>query len=143
VISEQASGLTLDNDLLVTDVVTGKPLDNTEVLSLAATIQSIFVSVTLESRSLDQVDACHRLWVEVAQLFSELCDAWAGIESDDASIAWLRRRLTHFMELALDRCELYSITESARRVYAKRKALDSDSEYSFGTRGEIEPVREF
>ena len=143
IVSELAFGLKSDNAMLTESVMCGEKAELSEAMSLAAMVESLYVTATLESRQLGQVDACHRLWADTARLFSELCDAWAGIESDDASIAWLRRRLTHFMELALDRCELYSITESARRVHVKRKAFDSDSEYSFGTRGEIEPVREF
>jgi hypothetical protein len=108
-----------------------------------AIAHSLFVSTTLESRTLDRVDACHQLWSEAARLFSELCDSWTGIESTDPGVQWLRGRLAHYRELCEDRCELYHVTESARRLYAKRKVFDSDSEYSLGTRGAIEPIRGF
>jgi hypothetical protein len=71
------------------------PIDQAEVLSLAAIAQSLFVSTTLESRTLDRVEDCRQLWSEAARLFGELCDSWAGIESGDQSIAWLRGRLAH------------------------------------------------
>jgi hypothetical protein len=136
-ISEQAFGLTLDNGLLVADVTAGGPLESAELMGLVAGMTALYLSVTLESRTLGSVDKCHRLWSQAARLFSKLCDSWTGIESGEQSVAWLRGRLEHYRSLCLDRCELYRVTEIERQVYAKRKASDSDSEYSFGTRGEI------
>jgi hypothetical protein len=118
-------------------VSAGEPVDQTEVLSLASMAQSLFVTATIESRRLDRVEDCRRLWRETAHLFEELCSTWADVTSNDPNIHWLRGRLVHYRSLCVDRCELYRVTENERRVYAKRKALDSDSEYSFGTRGEI------
>jgi hypothetical protein len=74
-IQEFAYSLPLDNGLLVADITAGKPIDQTEVLSLAAAIQSIYISVALESRALGRIDACHQVWSEAAGLFSELCDS--------------------------------------------------------------------
>ena len=142
-INEFSFSLPLDNGLLIADIQNGLPIDSVEVLSLASQAQSLFISTTLESRALGSVDKCHQLWSEAAGLFSELCDSWAGIDSDEQSIIWLRGRLVHYHELALDRCGLYSISESERLMFARCKAFESDSKYSFGTRGEIEPVREF
>jgi hypothetical protein len=134
---EFAFSLPADSCLLRASVAAGEPIDQAEILSLIALSHSLFVSITLESRTFDRIDKCHALWSEAAGLFSELCDSWTGIESDDPSVAWLHDRLEHYRLLCEDRCELYHVTESARRVYAKRKAFASDSEYSFGTRGDI------
>jgi hypothetical protein len=137
VISEQAFGLTLDNGLLVQSVSTGEPPDNAELLSLAAAAQALYISAALESRALGRIDACYRLWLETAALFAELCDSWAGVQSTDPGVRWLRGQLAHYRSLCVDRCELYRVTESERRVFAKRRVFDSDNEYSFGTREEI------
>jgi hypothetical protein len=61
------------------------------------------------------------------------------MNSGGPNIAWLRNRLEHFRELASSRIELYSVTERERRLWAKRKASDSDN----ATRGDIQPVRGF
>jgi hypothetical protein len=142
-IQEFAFSLPTDAGLLRAGVSAGEPIDQTEVLSLAAMAQSLFVTATIESRRLDRVEDCRRLWGETARVFEELCSAWAGVQSDDSSVAWLRGRLEHYRSLCVDRVELFSITESARREFAERRAADSDNEHAFGTRGDIEPVREF
>ena len=141
-IQEFAFSLPADSGLLRTSVSAGEPIDQAEVLSLGAMAQSLFVTVTVESRGLDRVDDCRQLWGEAATVFSELCDSWAGIQSDEQSVAWLRERLSHFRELCEDRVSIYSITEIERREFAQAKAFDSTDGYSFGTRSESEPVRE-
>jgi hypothetical protein len=132
VISEQAFGLTLDNGLLVADVVAGKPTDQTEVLSLMAMAESLYVTATLESRQLGNVQACHQLWAEVARLFNELCNGWTDVRSDDQSIVWLKSRLNHFQNLCRDRTSLYTISEAERRQYQERRSIEVET--SFGER---------
>jgi hypothetical protein len=131
-IQEFASSLLADAGLLRASVSAGEPIDQTEVLSLAAMAQSLFVTVTVESRKFDRVNACHQLWTEAAKLFSELCDSWAGIESDDPQVKWLRGRLTHFAELCRDRTSLYAISERERSEYQERRSIEVET--SFGER---------
>jgi len=88
--------------------------------------------VTLESRQLGNVRACFELWTEAARLFSELCDQWTDVQTDDPSIVWLRGRLRRFYELAQDRVSLYSINEAERWKYQARK--DTELETAFGDR---------
>jgi hypothetical protein len=142
-IQEFAYSLPADAGLLRASLIAGEPVDQAEVLSLASQAQSLFISTTLASRQLGVIDRCRDLWGETAQLFDNLCQILADVETDDPQVQWLTKRLTHFASLARDRTSLYNVSESARREFAERKAFDSDSEYSFGTRGEIEPVREF
>jgi hypothetical protein len=124
-ISQEFSfSLPLDNGLLRQSVMAGEPIDLAEVLSLAAMAQALFISVTLESRTLEWVNECYELWAEAARLFGELCDSWAGVESGEQSIAWLRGQLTHYHELCEDRMSLYS-EGRARRQYVRQKAQDS------------------
>ena len=52
----------------------------------------------------------------------------------DPNIRWLRGRLDHFRSLSLDRCELFSVTESERLECAKRKADEGGLETVFGNR---------
>jgi hypothetical protein len=135
VIQEFAFSLPADSYLLRAQVTAGEPIDQAEVLSLMAIAQSLFVSTTLESRTLNRVEDCHQLWSEAAGLFSELCDSWGGIpKSDDPNIHWLRSRLEHFRSLSEDRCELYHITEKERLEHAKCKEAEMS---------DPEPVREF
>jgi hypothetical protein len=132
VISEQAFGLTLDNGLLVADVTAGGPLESAELMGLAAGVTALYVSVTLESRTLGSVDKCHRLWLETAALFAELCDSWTGIESTDPGVQWLRGRLEHYHFLSLDRVELYDVSEQERADYQERRSIEVET--SFGER---------
>jgi hypothetical protein len=112
-------------------VTAGEPIDQAEVLSLMAIAQSLFVSTTLESRTLDRVEDCHKLWTEAARLFSELCDSWAGIpESHDPNIHWLRGRLEHYRSLCEDRESLYSISERERLAHVARKEIGLESAFS-------------
>ena len=66
------------------------------------------------------------------RLFSELCDQWTDVQTDDPSIVWLRGRLRRFYELAQDRVSLYSINEAERWKYQARK--DTELETAFGDR---------
>lgn len=143
ILQEFSFSLVTDCHLLVQDLADQKSVPLAEVISLGSQAESLYVTVAIESRRLGQVRQCFELWRDATALFSELHDSWTDVAADDQSIQWLRGRLAHFREMAEDRTSLYNVSESARRVYAKRKAFDSDSEYSFGTRGEIEPVREF
>ena len=99
ILQEFAFCLPADSSLLRADVISGEPIDQSEVWSLGAMATALFISVTIESRTLDRVDAARELWSETARLFTELCESWASIDCDDPSITWLRARLfvtSHF-----------------------------------------------
>jgi hypothetical protein len=59
-IQEFAFSLPTDSGLLRTSVVAGEPIDQAEVLSLTAMAQSLFVTITIESRALDRVRIAFR-----------------------------------------------------------------------------------
>jgi hypothetical protein len=142
VIQEFAVCLPADSGLLRASVIAGEPIDQTEVLSLAAIAQSLFVSITLESRTLNRVEDCLGLWADAARLFSELCNSWDSVpESGEPSITWLRGRLEHYRSLCEDRCELYSISEQERLLHAKCKEAEMSDNGSSSS--ESEPVRDF
>lgn len=124
IVSEAAFGLKLDNGLLVSEIANGQSPDYAEALSLAALAQSLYISVSMESRQLGDIAKCHRLWAEVAQLFDELCGTWTDVESDDPQIHWLRSRLTHFQSLCRDRMALYDVSERQRLAHAARRDAD-------------------
>jgi hypothetical protein len=132
IISEATFGLKLDNGLLVSEIAGGQSPDYAEVLSLAAMAESLYVTATLESRQLGNVQACHQLWAEVARLFNELCNGWTDVRSDDQSIVWLKSRLNHFQNLCRDRTSLYTISEAERRQYQQRRSIEVET--SFGER---------
>jgi hypothetical protein len=119
-----ALSICLDNALLATSVTAGEAVPPSEILSLAAGAQAIFITATLESRAFDRVHDHFMLWSELSQLFAELCDSWTNVQSSDPDITWLRGRLEHFRDLCCDRTELY-YEGRARRRYVKRKAADS------------------
>ena len=73
---EFRSTLPLDNGLLAAAIAAGEPPEHAEILSLAAAVQAIYLSVTLEARELGRIDACYALWHETAGLFTDLCSAW-------------------------------------------------------------------
>lgn len=130
-------GITLDCHLLRTDAASGRPVPASEALSLAAAVQAIYLTATMESRRLQRVKACHELWTEIARLFDELCSAWVGADSDDPQIQWLCGRLEHFRTLAIDRTQLYEIRASERRRHALCR---EDAAQSFGQRNESTPT---
>jgi hypothetical protein len=49
------------------------------------------------------------------------------VDTDDSNIAWLRGRLNHYRELALDRVELYDVTERERLEYQEHKAIEVET----------------
>jgi hypothetical protein len=49
------------------------------------------------------------------------------VDTDDSNIAWLRGRLNHYRELALDRVELYDVTERERLEYQEHKAIEMET----------------
>ncbi len=120
--SDFCVGITLDNSLLLQDIVTGKPIPLTEVLSLGSAAQTIFITTVLESRKLDRVQDQYLLWRELFGLFNELCKSWADAGSNEESITWLLARLRHFRDLAEDRCAIFSISEKERIAHSKIRA---------------------
>jgi hypothetical protein len=121
IVSELTFGLKSDNAMLSESIICGEKAELSEALSLVAMAESLYVTATLESRALGKIADCRQLWVEVAELFGELCDSWTDVKSGDPSVEWLRGRLRRLLELSADRCELYSITEKERRAHAKCK----------------------
>src|SRR5260370_1082656 len=135
-VQEFAYGLPVDSGMLRASVTTGGPVDQAEILSLAAMAQALFITATIESRRSGRGDVCHQLWGEVAQLFEALVGVWAGVESADPAIDWLRGRFTHFASMARDRVELYQVTERERCTHAANR--DADFETAFSARHGIE-----
>jgi hypothetical protein len=131
-IQEFAYCLPADAGLLHASVSAGEPIDQTEVLSLAAMAQSLFVTATIESRRLDRVKDCRRLWGETAQVFVELCSAWADVTSNDPNITWLRARLEHYRSLCEDRESLYNVSDRERMTYAANREIGMET--AFGDR---------
>jgi hypothetical protein len=137
ILQEFSFSLVTDCHLLVQDLADQKSVPLDEVISLAAIAEALFNSTTLESRTLGSVDKCYQLWSEAAGLFDRLVTVWADVDSADSNIHWLRGRLAHYHELAIDRVDLFSITESDRREHAKCRETEMSSET------ETEPVAEF
>jgi hypothetical protein len=132
-----ADSLPVDAGLLRADITSGRPIDHAEILSLAALAQALFVTVTVESRTLDKVDDCRRLWSEAAGLFEELCSSLADINSDDLSVQWLRGRLIHLRDQAADRKEMFTVSLKERLRHAADRGADFET--SFTERHSIEP----
>ena len=130
IVDEFNVSLRLDSAILVLSTTTDESVDQAEVLSLAAMAQAFFVSITLESRQLGRVEACHELWTEAAQLFDGLSGAWVQVDSDDPQIEWLRSRLTHFASLARDRVALYDVSERQRLANAARRDVGLETAFS-------------
>lgn len=118
-------------------VLAGEQVAPGEIVESMASALALYNLATIASRELDRVKDCYTLWHGVHTEFDALCQAWEGVPQDGELIGLYRVHLCRLLELSADRCELYNVTESERRVYAKRKVFDSDNEYSFGTRGEI------
>ena len=135
--SDFAPSMSLDNSLLRQSVVNAEPIPLAEVLNLAALAQAIYISATLESRSLGRVKDCRKLWSGISQLFDELAQSWVDVNCDDPNIRWLQGRLEYFYSAAKDRREMFTVTEKERLKHAKDRG-DTEIE-SFGSRSEREP----
>jgi hypothetical protein len=118
-------------------VLAGEQIAPREIVELMASARALYDVATLASRELDRVKDCYTLWHGVHAQFEALCQAWESVPQDGELVGQHRAHLRRLLELSADRTSLYSVTESARRVFAKRKVFDSDNEYSFGTRSEI------
>jgi hypothetical protein len=126
------SSARLDNALLRCDVVSGRAVPLPEILSLAGMAEAIFISATCEARSSDRVKDCRTLWAGIAELYAELAEAWVDVScNENQSILWLRSRLEHFRSVALDRREMFTVTEKERLKHAKDR--DADIERSNGS----------
>ena len=139
ILQEFSFSLVTDCHLLVQDLADQKSVPLAEVISLGSQAEALYVTATLESRALGKIADCRQLWVEVAELFGELCDSWTDIKSGDPSVAWLRGRLHRLLELCRDRTSLYNISEQDRSEYAERRSGLPDEGYD----SQPEPVREF
>lgn len=91
IVSELAFGLKSDNAMLTESILCGEKAELSEALSLAAMAESLYITVTLESRELGKIADCRRLWVEIARLYDELCGAWTKVDSLDSSINLVAR----------------------------------------------------
>ena len=125
IVNELAFGLKLDNALCAAECADGQIPPTAEILSLAAAAHGLYISLTLESRSLGRIDDCRGLWWGAAQLFNDLCDSWIPVDIQaNPDIQWLKNRLEHFRSLALDRAELYMVNANDRLEFAKTKEAD-------------------
>jgi hypothetical protein len=71
-----AFSVSLDCGLLRQSIAAGEQIPPAEILSLAAAVEALYISTTLESRQLGDIAKCYQLWREIAALFAELCDSW-------------------------------------------------------------------
>lgn len=124
IVQDFAFSVKLDCGLLIESLAAGEAVQYSEVLSLAAAVQAIYVTVTLESRQLSRIQQCFELWSETAELLKELCAGWIDVATTEPAVKWLQTQMEHYHGLALDRVELYSEGWDRRR-YVKRKAADS------------------
>jgi hypothetical protein len=141
IIQDFALGICLDCGLLRQSLAAGEAIPPGEILSLGSAAEAIYITACLESRTLDRIGACHKLWSQTAQLFEELAQAWVDVASgdenvvEDQNIQWLRGRIAHFAALCQDRVSIYTISETDRRKY--REGREIGSEFSFSSRSEI------
>jgi hypothetical protein len=103
-----------------------------------ASSRALYDVATLASRELDRVKDCYTLWQGVRAEFVALCQAWGSVPQDGELIGQYRAHLCRLLELSADRCELYSVTESARREHAKCRESEM-----FEPQPQLEPIREF
>lgn len=120
--------LRVDNALLRKTVALREDVPVSEVLSLAAGAQVIFISTTIYSRELAHVKDRRELWSGVASLFSDLGNCWTDVDSDDLQIQWLRDRLEHFENLAREQKELHVITSNERRKHAADRGASVETD---------------
>ena len=135
--SDFCTGLTLDNSLLRSDVARGQVAPVGEVLSLIALAQSLYVMTTITTRSMDRIDDCRRVWAGTAAVLDEVLAVWKGVQSDDPNVLWMLKKIEHYQSLALDRVEMFSVSEQQRLRHAKTR--DADFGSSFTERHEVEP----
>lgn len=105
--------------MLAMAVLAGEQIAPGEIVESMASARALYNLATLASRELDRVNDCYTLWHGVHAEFEALCQAWENVPQDGELIGQHRTHLCRLLELSADRCELYNVTESARREHAK------------------------
>jgi hypothetical protein len=105
--------------MLAMAVLAGEQVAPGEIVESMASALSLYNLATLASRDLDRVKDCYTLWHGVHTEFEALCQAWESVPQDGELIGQHRAHLCRLLELSADRCELYTVTDSARREHAK------------------------
>ncbi len=120
-IDDLLCALAIDNALLVSEVASGQPGTATETLALVSQAKAVFSVATLVCRSYGLAADCAALWSGLARTFGEMINLWQDVAPDEETVCWLRRELCRLHELASDRAELYTITETERLEFARAR----------------------
>jgi hypothetical protein len=107
-----------DNRLLAMALAEGTSPTVAEVLQLAAEARAVYMMATLlgQSRLPGEVRLHEALWKQVHGFYQAACEIWADVPQDGELLTVYRHELAALQSVADDRCGLYSIDDSDRRV---------------------------
>jgi hypothetical protein len=110
-----------DNKLAVFELESGQNLPPQTVIQLAGEAQALYVLLSLQGRSLEQVKEHRLLWQKAAQFFADAIAIWQAVSVNGELLDAHRLLLAQLLELSRDRVEFYSVSESERRGDGKAR----------------------
>jgi hypothetical protein len=106
-----------DNRLSALALAEGTSPTVEEVLQLAAQAQAVYMLSTISCQSLpDRVAAHQALWKQVYEFYRNAVEIWVDVPQDGELLTTYRYELAALQSVASDRCDLYQIDDSDRRV---------------------------
>ena len=129
ILTEFASGWLTDSNLVALSIRNGDPVELSELIDLCAGARCLHSLATLACREFQRTRDCYRLWAETLETFQRALAAWEGIDGEPL-IAAYKRQLQRTIILALDRKNLYEISQSDREAFVRRHRSDFGEERS-------------
>jgi hypothetical protein len=107
-----------DNRLLAMALAEGTSPTAAEVLQLASEARAVYMMATLlgQCRLPGEVRLHEALWKQVHDFYRNAVQIWADVPPDGELLTGYRHELAALQSVASDRCELYQIDDSDRRI---------------------------
>jgi hypothetical protein len=117
-----ASEVLLDQKMAALALEAGKKLSVQTVIQLGAETEAIYMLTSLQGRGLDLIKQHHDLCQQTAEFFQDAVAIWQAVPTNGELLDIHRQLLAQLCELARDRVEFYTVSESERLDY--RRKLD-------------------
>ena len=117
-----ASEVLLDQKMAALALEAGEELSVQTVIQLGAETEAIDMLTSLQGRGLDLIKQHHDLCQQTAESFQDAVAIWQAVPTNGELLDIHRQLLAQLCELARDRVEFYTVSESERLDY--RRKLD-------------------
>jgi hypothetical protein len=105
-------------------VESGETLSVETIVQLRGQIEAFYILITLQSRSFDFIQQHRAVWKNAYEFFNAAVLIWERVPIDGELVRAHCHALANWREIVRDRLEFYSLTESDRRDYKRRKVED-------------------